>query len=51
MYEYTGILLGAHPVLHISRIRVKKVSNLLQDSAFTMEITPTPSESPVIQMK
>jgi hypothetical protein len=22
MYEYTGILLGAHPILHISRIRV-----------------------------
>jgi hypothetical protein len=22
-YEYTGILLGAHPILHISRIRVK----------------------------
>jgi hypothetical protein len=23
IYEYTGILLGAHPILHISRIRVK----------------------------
>jgi hypothetical protein len=23
IYEYIGILLGAHPVLHISRIRVK----------------------------
>jgi hypothetical protein len=23
MYEYTGMLLGAHPILHISRIRVK----------------------------
>jgi hypothetical protein len=23
MYEYTGILLGAHPFLHISRIKVK----------------------------
>jgi len=22
IYEYTGILLGAHPILHISRIRV-----------------------------
>jgi hypothetical protein len=24
MYEYIGILLGAHPILHISRIKVKK---------------------------
>jgi hypothetical protein len=23
IYEYIGILLGAHPILHISRIRVK----------------------------
>jgi hypothetical protein len=23
MYEYIGILLGAHPILHISRIKVK----------------------------
>jgi hypothetical protein len=23
IYEYTGILLGAHPILHISRIRIK----------------------------
>ena len=25
IYEYIGILLGAHPILHISRIRVKEV--------------------------
>jgi hypothetical protein len=25
VYEYIGILLGAHPILHISRIRVKHV--------------------------
>jgi hypothetical protein len=25
MYEYIGILLGAHPILHISRIRVNKL--------------------------
>jgi hypothetical protein len=25
MYEYIGILLGARPVLHISRIMVKEV--------------------------
>jgi hypothetical protein len=24
IYEYIGILLGAHPILHISRIRVKR---------------------------
>jgi hypothetical protein len=24
MYEYIEILLGAHPILHISRIRVNK---------------------------
>jgi hypothetical protein len=27
MYEYIGILLGAHPILHISRIRVKEYSS------------------------
>jgi len=26
IYEYIGMLLGAHPILHISRIRVKVVS-------------------------
>jgi hypothetical protein len=25
-YEYIGILLGAHPILHISRIKVNKVT-------------------------
>jgi hypothetical protein len=25
MYEYIGILLGARPILHISRIKVKDV--------------------------
>ena len=28
IYEYTGILLGAHPLLHISRIRVNHGTNL-----------------------
>jgi len=28
IYEYIGILLGAHPVLHISRIRVKERADL-----------------------
>ena len=27
MYEYIGILLGAHPILHISRIRVNFLYN------------------------
>jgi hypothetical protein len=27
MYEYTGILLGARPILHISRIMVKDISS------------------------
>jgi hypothetical protein len=27
VYEYIGILLGSHPVLHISRIRVNKSAN------------------------
>jgi hypothetical protein len=26
MYEYIGILLGARPILHISRIKVNSVS-------------------------
>jgi hypothetical protein len=25
IYNYIGILLGAHPILHVSRIRVNKV--------------------------
>jgi hypothetical protein len=25
MYEYMGILLGARPILHISRIKVKEI--------------------------
>jgi hypothetical protein len=29
MYEYIGILLGARPILHISRIRVNGRSNKL----------------------
>jgi len=28
-YEYIGILLGAHPIIHISRIRVKQTFYLL----------------------
>jgi hypothetical protein len=24
MYEYIGVLLGAHPILHISRIKINK---------------------------
>ena len=28
IYEYNGILLGAHPILHISRIRVKLIEYL-----------------------
>jgi len=28
IYEYIGILLGAHPILHISRIRVNIIKNL-----------------------
>jgi hypothetical protein len=27
MYEYIGILLGARPILHIIRIKVKKLGN------------------------
>jgi hypothetical protein len=28
MYEHIGIRIGAHPVLHISRIRVKTIPNI-----------------------
>jgi len=31
IYEYIGILLGAHPILHISRIRVKLERVLLNN--------------------
>jgi hypothetical protein len=27
MYEYIGILLGARPILHISRVKVKAVGS------------------------
>jgi hypothetical protein len=40
IYEYIGILLGAHPILHISRVRVKRTgvkmnSNTEPTSLFT----------------
>jgi hypothetical protein len=28
MYEYIGILLGAGPILHISRIKVKRICSI-----------------------
>jgi hypothetical protein len=41
---YIGILLGAHPVLHISRIRVNTVTGSwagqLSDSGFGSRLTP-----------
>jgi hypothetical protein len=38
IYEYIGILLGAHPILHISRIRVK-ISHWELHFSFHMEIS------------
>jgi intergrase/recombinase len=31
MYEYIGILLGARPILHISRIKVNKIHSLFKE--------------------
>jgi hypothetical protein len=36
IYEYIGILLGVHPILHISRIRVKKFQASLAGTVPTM---------------
>jgi hypothetical protein len=32
IYECTGILLGSHPILHISRIRVKERCKMLMNT-------------------
>ena len=34
IYEYIGILLGAHPILHISRIRVNNILVLIYGFPF-----------------
>jgi hypothetical protein len=38
IYEYIGILLGAHPVLHISRIRVKEIIPWIYNSIPLAEV-------------
>jgi hypothetical protein len=38
IYEYIGILLGAHPTFHISRIRVKVVALLFDSNSADLHI-------------
>ena len=40
IYEYTGILLGAHPILHISRIRVTPLRAGTRKNVFGNWTTP-----------
>jgi hypothetical protein len=42
MYEYIGILLGARPILHISRIKVKPATEALSVLKTTNEQAPRP---------
>jgi len=39
IYEYTGILLGAHPILHINRIRVK-ITHATPTAAYVCLLLP-----------
>jgi hypothetical protein len=42
MYEYIGILLGARPILHISRIKVKEtVISSVQNECASFHVYPT----------
>jgi hypothetical protein len=56
IYEYIGILLGARPILHISRIKVKTSANTmceLSDNArtFALPCPPRKDEATAVLMR